>query len=373
MTTTTTLEKSGACCAMSATSCFVETTPRSICATDSTTWTVTLDEIVEIADAGIEDVYDITVDRTENFIANGLASHNTRWAVDDLAGWILAREEKLPAEKRRWRHLNIPALAEDGLLDSLGREPGTWLVSSRGRTPQDWQETRDIVGSRVWAALYQGSPSPLEGGLVKKQWLNDHRLTLQPKHPEVIGVGVDPADSGKGDDAGVVAAQISASGITTMIADRSAPMTSDQWSKAAVKLAVDVGASMIVVESFSARETYRRTVQEAIDALAPNRHIDIVCWPPTGSGRGGGDALARSTGLIAGLENGRVNLAGHFPEWETKTTAWQSGQHQPDGMAALTCLHDELLATLGLEWDFATPFDGAADVDVSDWMSTSLT
>lgn len=296
----------------------------------------------------------------------------TRWAVDDLAGWILKREAELPVEKRRWRHLNIPAQAEAGLLDSLGREPGEWLESARGRTPDDWSETKQIVGTRVWAALYQGSPSPLEGGLVKKAWLNEHRLTLQPKYPEVIGVGVDPAESGQGDDAGVVAAQISSSGVTTMIADRTAPMTSDQWSKAAVNLAVEVGASVIVVESFSAAETYRRTVQEAIDAIAPESNISIVGWPPSGSGRGGGDALARSTGLIAGLENGRVNLLGHFPDWETNTTGWQSGQHQPDGMAALTCLHDELLSMMGLGWDIAGPFEQRDDVDVESWMTQTL-
>lgn len=296
----------------------------------------------------------------------------TRWAVDDLAGWILERESKLPEEKRRWRHLNIPALAEEGLLDSLGREPGEWLESARGRTDEDWEETRDIVGTRVWASLYQGTPSPLEGGLVKKAWLDTHRLTLPPKYPHLIGVGVDPADSGHGDDAGVVAAQIGTDGRTTMIADRSAPMTSDQWAKTAVKLAVEVGASMIVVESFSARETYRQVVEKAIEDAAPPHDIQIVAWPPVGSGRGGGDSLARSTSLIAGLENGRVRLAGHFPTWETKTTAWQSGQHQPDGMAALTCLHDELLASSGLEWDFALPFEPQEQVDMSDWMSRRI-
>lgn len=359
---------------MSATSCFVETTPRSICATDSTTWTVTLDEIVEIADAGIEDVYDITVDRTENFIANGLASHNTRWAVDDLAGWILAREEKLPAEKRRWRHLNIPALAEDGLLDSLGREPGTWLVSSRGRTPQDWQETRDIVGSRVWASLYQGSPSPLEGGLIKKQWLIDHRLTLVPPNPLLTVVGVDPSDSGHGDDAGIIAAQLDDKGNrVSMIADRSEPLTSDKWAKAAVKLAVEVGASKIVVESFAAAETYRRVVEEAIEAEKPPHPIEIVTWPPKGSGRGGGDALVRSTALLQQLENGRTRLVGHFPKFEEQATAWQAGQHQPDGLSALTCAHDELVHAGGLDWDFAAPFDtDNAPVDLENWMGRSL-
>lgn len=296
----------------------------------------------------------------------------TRWAVDDLAGWILDRESKLPPEKRRWRHLNIPALSEEGLLDSLGREPGEWLESARGRTDQDWEETRDIVGSRVWAALYQGSPSPLEGGLVKKNWLNAHRLTLPPVNPEWTVVGVDPCDSGHGDDAGIVAASIGADGKVAMIADKSAPMTSDQWAKAAVNLAVEVGASKIVVESFSARETYSRTVEEAIEDAKPPHLIEVVAWPPIGSGRGGGDALVRSTALLAQLENGKTRLVGHFPTWEAKATNWNSGQHQPDGVAALVVAHDELVHSAGLEWDFALPFEPQEQVDMSDWMSRRI-
>ncbi|QBP31119.1 terminase [Mycobacterium phage Argie] len=296
----------------------------------------------------------------------------TRWAVDDLAGWILEEEKKRSPEARRWRHINIPAMAEEGLLDSLGREPGTWLESARGRTPQDWAETRDIVGARVWAALYQGSPSPLEGGLIKKVWLDQFRLVLPPENPVLTVVGVDPCDSGHGDDAGIVAASLDADGKVAMIADKSAPMTSDKWASEAVKLAMEVGASKIVVESFSARETYRRVVQEAIDAAAPAQQIEIVAWPPVGSGRGGGDALARSTALLQGLENGRTRLVGHFPAWEAKATSWQSGQHQPDGVAALTVAHDELVHAAGLEWDLAAPFDFGGGPSGMDWMSTPL-
>lgn len=298
----------------------------------------------------------------------------TRWAMDDLAGWILDREAKLPPEKRRWRHINIPARSEEGLYDSLGREPGVWLESARGRTDSDWEDTRDTVGSRVWAALYQGSPSPLEGGLIKKQWLDDHRLTLPPANPEWTVVGVDPCDSGHGDDAGVVAASIGADGRVAMIADRSAPMTSDKWAKTAVELAIEVGASKIVVESFSARETYRQVLDGAITDAVPPHPIEIVSWPPIGSGRGGGDSMVRSTALLAQLENGKTRLVGHFPTWEAKATGWNAGQHQPDGVAALVVAHDELVHSAGLEWDIAAPFEVRQDMDedMSDWMQRNI-
>ena len=294
----------------------------------------------------------------------------TRWAVDDLAGWILDQESKRPESQRRWRHVNIPAYSEEGLLDSLGRPPGTWLVSARGRTAQDWEETRDTVGSRVWAALYQGSPSPLEGGLIKKQWLNDHRLALPPRNPVLTVVGVDPAESGKGDEAGIVAASLTTDNRVAMIADRSSQMTSDEWVKASVALAIEVGASRIVVEAFSAGETYRRLLVEEVEACG--QPIDVVPWPPRGSKRGGGDSHTRSTALLAQLENGRTCLAGHFPNWETRATGWQVGQHQPDGLSALVVAHDELIHAGGLEWDMALPFEPISEVGMSDWMSRPL-
>jgi hypothetical protein len=53
-------------------------------------------------------------------------------------------------------------------------------------------------------------------------------------------------------------ASLTAEGVVAVIADVSAPMTSDQWSGAAVDPAVDVGASGIAMEGFAARETYQR-------------------------------------------------------------------------------------------------------------------
>ena len=41
----------------------------------------TPDEVVGIQYDCEEDVYDVQVDHTENFIANGLVSHNTWWNV----------------------------------------------------------------------------------------------------------------------------------------------------------------------------------------------------------------------------------------------------------------------------------------------------
>ncbi|WP_198588243.1 phage terminase large subunit [Geodermatophilus chilensis] len=94
----------------------------------------------------------------------------TRWHEDDLAGRLLAAEDG-----HLWRVLNIPAQAdhmpEKGETDPLGREPGEFMLSARGRTTAQWQAIKVRSGARTWASLYQGRPAPAEGALFKRdQW-----------------------------------------------------------------------------------------------------------------------------------------------------------------------------------------------------------
>jgi predicted phage terminase large subunit-like protein len=92
----------------------------------------------------------------------------TRWHEDDLAGRLLAEDDS------QWRLINIPAQAnhrpEKGQTDPLGRQPGEWMVSARGRTVQQWEQIRKDVGERVFTALYQGAPAPDSGDVFKREW-----------------------------------------------------------------------------------------------------------------------------------------------------------------------------------------------------------
>lgn len=101
----------------------------------------------------------------------------TRWHQDDLAGRLLAAEDG-----HLWRVINIPAQADHdpnkGETDPLGREPGEFLLSARGRTREQWEAIKVRVGSRTWNALYQGRPSPGEGGVFKRGWW---RTYTQPR------------------------------------------------------------------------------------------------------------------------------------------------------------------------------------------------
>ncbi len=88
----------------------------------------------------------------------------TRWHEDDLAGRL-----RILDSEAGWRILNIPAQCEEP-NDPLGRQPGEYMISARGRTRQQWEQRRLTAGSRTWAALYQGHPSPAEGDIFKRNW-----------------------------------------------------------------------------------------------------------------------------------------------------------------------------------------------------------
>ncbi|MFZ1361337.1 MAG: phage terminase large subunit [Candidatus Nanopelagicales bacterium] len=103
----------------------------------------------------------------------------TRWHHSDLAGRLMDAPDG-----DRWRVINIPARAnhrpELGETDPLGREPGEYLLSARmyddgkgglrHRTDEEWESIEVEVGPVVWNALYQGNPSPAEGGMFPQEW-----------------------------------------------------------------------------------------------------------------------------------------------------------------------------------------------------------
>lgn len=107
----------------------------------------------------------------------------TRWHEDDLAGRLLAEEDGA-----EWTVINIPALADHkpelDQVDPLGRAPGEWMESTRGRTAEDWEAKKKAVGSRTFTALYQGRPSPENGDVWERQWWRRYETPLWSTQPD---------------------------------------------------------------------------------------------------------------------------------------------------------------------------------------------
>lgn len=130
----------------------------------------TTDQIESIEPAGIEEVFDLQVEGTENFIANGLVSHNTRWHEDDLSGWLLDQESESP---EYWHIVNLPALAEDPAnFPATCTVESDWRASGEALCPERYdagrlQAIQARIGGYFFDALYQQRPSAREGEFFK--------------------------------------------------------------------------------------------------------------------------------------------------------------------------------------------------------------
>lgn len=314
----------------------------------------------------------------------------TRWHPNDLAGEIMHEEAALPPEYRTWRHLNIPAVSEEGIPDALHREPGVPMVSARGRTKRDFELTRRKVGDRVWYALYQGVPASPEGGLFSRKWFDAWRLALEPAHPISRVVAIDPADSGEGDETGIIAASLTPDGVVAFTHDRSAQLTSDRWAREAVQLALEVGAGQIAVEGYTTAKTYVNVVKAAWKALhkeSLERKIagaQLAEWELRACSssmpfivhpwRGKGDAVARSSLLRQAFETGRARVvAQRLASFEDQAAVWQVGQHQPDRLAAGVIAHDRLSQLAGGAMEVSDPVTSAQRASAApEWLRRKI-
>ncbi len=159
-----------------ATSPSVMPSPRLLPSQWSTTSDFTTEAISSIEPAGVAEVFDVQIAGTENFIANGLVSHNTRWHVDDLVGRLLnpEHEERIRdagGEFLPWEVINLPGIAEtpeDGEgPDPIGREPGQALFPERFPVPV-LLASMATLGSYLASALYRGKPKPKGGNYVSR-------------------------------------------------------------------------------------------------------------------------------------------------------------------------------------------------------------
>lgn len=118
--------------------------------------------------AGRAEVFDIQVEGSETFLADGLVVHNTRWHEDDLVGRIL-EEEGTVEHGGRWVVKRYPALIDnqkDADEDPLGRDIGEPLAPTRF-SAAFLESVKTRVGPMVWNAEYQQRPTRPEGDFFK--------------------------------------------------------------------------------------------------------------------------------------------------------------------------------------------------------------
>lgn len=139
----------------------------------------TTDEVVSITPSGQEEVFDVEIERTENFIANGCVSHNTRWGLSDLTGKLLDYSMKNP-DADQWELVELPAI----LHQDTPREKSLW--------PEQWpleslKQKKASMSPQYWNAQYQQNPTADEGAIIKREWWKPWTKDKPPKCDYIIG------------------------------------------------------------------------------------------------------------------------------------------------------------------------------------------
>ena len=121
----------------------------------------TTDPIVSILPDGEEEVFDVEIDRTENFIANGIVSHNTRWGTKDLTARLIKSQNTFGSDK--WEVIEFPAIFNEHTPDEKPLWPSFWKLG-------DLQAVRASLSVQRWNAMYQQRPTSDEGAILKREW-----------------------------------------------------------------------------------------------------------------------------------------------------------------------------------------------------------
>ena len=210
LTTAMTQTKLEDCSVMIATSLSDMGKQKPLCLQPLNTYEFTVDEIVDIYSEFYEDVFDIQVENTENFIANGLVSHNTRWHPDDLSGRILPPDyhgqsgKVVCAGGEVWEVVNFPAICEQN-DDILGRKVGEALWPEY-YTLEMLLEAKKMQTPRNWSSLYQQRPRPDDANQFDVEtFLIDGSPVPYPKFCDTIFAVIDTAtkDGAKHDSTAV--------------------------------------------------------------------------------------------------------------------------------------------------------------------------
>jgi hypothetical protein len=256
---------------------------------------------------------------------------NTRWHEDDLSGRLLKNEP------HRWLQIDLPAIA-DSPNDPLHRDIGDPLWPEQ-YDAAELADIRESVGERVWYALYQQKPRPLEGGVWKWGWITSNRLDTKAwpgVTPTRVVVAVDHAggDSMRNDEVGLVCAARDATGEMYVLDDRSRTMGADTWGTEVCQLAIDRQADAIIVENNFGGDMARQIVTQAWSELSREGETKGMLMPSIIEVRAKQGKRLRAEPIAQLYSRGLVHHVGEFTELEGQMVTWIPGMDSPDRMDA---------------------------------------
>lgn len=180
------------------------------------------------------------------------------------------------------------------------------------------------------------------GALWKRDVIDRYRVQEKPKEFSRIGVGLDPALTSGGDDAGIIVGGVGYADKEYYILDDrtmgGSPLT---WAKAAVMAYVEWDADYIVIEKNAGGEMIDLTIEQAKKDLVDEGRIaeQVIRVVYVNATRG---KQVRADPISAMYERGLVHHVGQFFDLEDELCLWTPGDSSPNRLDALVWVMSEL-------------------------------
>ena len=236
----------------------------------------------------------------------------TRWSETDLIGTLLDKEKEVAESSREnWTIVDLPALYEDEdsrpplpehcpTIDDWREVPNEPLCPQLGHTTDELEKTRDQIGSRDFASLYQQRPAPEGGNMFNPNWWSWYgKDTHLPDFHRVI-LSVDATFTATAKSDYVVGAVVAQAGAQFYVLDL-------------VREKLDVIGTMAMIARMYKKHTLSGTVIElaasgyAVYQMMQKKVPGLIGVKPEKSKE------ARAAGIVPMVEAGNVHLPASAP------------------------------------------------------------
>lgn len=233
---------------------------------------------------------------------------------NDLTGYLLDNN------RAGWMHLSLPVEAEERATFNFGAfkkimEAGEILHQER-ESKEQLERARKELGSYVFAAQYQQSPVPAEGGMIKPAWVKKYKSN--PNDIKRITQSWDTAiKSGQNNDYSVCTTWAEAEGFYYLMDVTRLKAEYPELKKAIINLADKWQADGILLEDKASGQSLiqdlRRETKLALIAILPEK-----------------DKLTRMAAASSMIESGRVILPENaiwLADYEKELFSFPSSPH----------------------------------------------
>ena len=129
------------------------------------------------------EVYRDSIETRTRKLGGAIIVIHTRWHEDDLIGRL--------AKMSGFIVVNFPTVWEKGTDKLLGRKIGETLCPELGMTAEWAMKTKEVVGKRVWNALYQGKPFIEGGNIIQRDSIKFYNARSKPSSFDEITLSCD--------------------------------------------------------------------------------------------------------------------------------------------------------------------------------------